>query len=825
MLAHALLVHICICICISASSATSGNETSRLLRDPQAASLPPQAISVDSTPADAVVCYVREVIATLLIDGNLVQGPLNPEDSLICFIGDLSYRIRDLPPQSHNDLDLQHPNKSYLHISRAVVDKENSLVQISSDATVTVGGPPVGYAGTNLSGHRKLAPSMETDSVLILRVTNQGVSPNFSAAQLSGYNFANTGNASLDAPVNTVSQYAACSFGKLKLIPGTYTSATSKLVIKAGVAEIDIGAFNTTNVFTMDNAVITAANSMAGTSVASLLQNIMIDLPNNGYLFSGNTWISYAYLGSWKSVFNDEWAGRLSTTMHELGHNYGLLHSGKGTDPYGDMTGYMGYASYSFGAPSKCFNAQKNWLLGWFDDRKLQLTASDLPWGGNLTSFVDYDLAGPGQNVVLAVTRSDLRLFMQINSAKKFNYQTVDQNQVIIVQDGGYSVNQSWLQANLSLSYPVYTAPSFNGTFSLVVTLCDLQLGSPDFAFISLHLDDGVQTNTCTKAILSSSPTKKPTKSPTQPPTLHPTNKPPSKPTLKPTGSPTDVPIKQPKKKPTRAPTTKPTASPTHHPTLPPPPTKAPTGHPTKKPTSNPSSRPTSKPSSRPTSKPTYQPTIFPTQRPSKQPIRAPTTKPTASPTHHPTLPPPPTKAPTGHPTKKPTSKPTYQPTIFPTQRPSKQPTKKPTRDPTTQPTTASTKTPTFAPTHHPIYQPRASPTHTPSALPCVDWTCYFPVPGQKRTKNCAWLAKNWGSYVYSGSPICTVGDASYDICIETCGRCGCYDSAYASFVVNSHTQDCQWLFNQKHPTQRSVCVPGSDPYYQCARTCGACTP
>jgi len=202
----------------------------------------------------------------------------------------------------------------------------------------------------------------------------------------------------------------------------------------------------------------------------------------------------------------------------------------------------------------------------------------------------------------------------------------------------------------------------------------------------------------------------------------------------------------------------------------------------------------------------------------------APTAMPTALPTHHPTLPLAPTKAPTTHPTKKTTSKPTSKPTNRPTHKPTKQPTKSPTRAPTTRHTTAPTKTPTSAP-HRPTQRSTASPTRIPSVLPCVDGTGYFPVPGQKRTKNCAWLAKNWGNYLNNGSPICTVGDASYDICIETCGRCGCYDYAYASYVVNSQTQDCQWLFNQKVPSQRSVCVAGSDPYLQCARTCGACTP
>ena len=41
------------------------------------------------------------------------------------------------------------------------------------------------------------------------------------------------------------------------------------------------------------------------------------------------------------STYYDRWGVDLRAVSHELGHNLGLSHAGKGTDPYGDHTSYM----------------------------------------------------------------------------------------------------------------------------------------------------------------------------------------------------------------------------------------------------------------------------------------------------------------------------------------------------------------------------------------------------------------------------------------------------------------------------------------------------
>ena len=86
----------------------------------------------------------------------------------------------------------------------------------------------------------------------------------------------------------------------------------------------------------------------------------------------------------------------VSSTVHEVGHNLGLAHSGDGNLEYGDQSGMMGKntiggsllswhsyhastfspsicpptsPSYSYNSddtPLMCFNPAKNYQLGWY---------------------------------------------------------------------------------------------------------------------------------------------------------------------------------------------------------------------------------------------------------------------------------------------------------------------------------------------------------------------------------------------------------------------------------------------------------------------------
>ena len=65
----------------------------------------------------------------------------------------------------------------------------------------------------------------------------------------------------------------------------------------------------------------------------------------------GCGWAAYAYVNSWMSVYQAHYYKLVGVTVHELGHNFGLAHSGKASDgkAYTDHTGMMGNPLYSDG--------------------------------------------------------------------------------------------------------------------------------------------------------------------------------------------------------------------------------------------------------------------------------------------------------------------------------------------------------------------------------------------------------------------------------------------------------------------------------------------
>ena len=248
-------------------------------------------------------------------------------------------------------------------------------------------------------------------------------------------------------------------------------------------------------------------------------------------------------MNGYQTVYHDQFAGRISALAHEMGHNFNLAHAGANGNPYGDTSGYMGYGSLSVHSPVNCFNAQKHWQFGWYSDRTLSLTMSDLPWGGYVAAFVDYNLTKSDQYVVVSVMKPNLRIFLQYNRAKGMNAQTRSHaDEVVIIRDSGATPQvtalQSWLDGAIMIDdgtvSPVYRRPNFRGVdgSALVVTVCSKTQGPPDLVRLSIHLDNGTQTNTCASTpkpaqlLPMSRPSIQPAMTLTGKPTLHPTAQP-----------------------------------------------------------------------------------------------------------------------------------------------------------------------------------------------------------------------------------------------------------------------------------------------------------
>ena len=446
--------------------------------------------------------------------------------------------------------------------------------------------------------------------------------------------------------LNLKSQFAACSYNDLTFEP--VSDAFNEYNIVNGIGEVAIS----TNVNGVDNSVIrdamiAAANTKYGDLQTKVMNGeidyVMLCLPPG----TSGSWISYAYMNSWLSVYNDAWCNFPSAQIHGLGRNIGLAPS-RETAMRNDQSGMMGYSYGEDEGPEMCFNAAKNWQLGWFEDAQLSIAPlNTAPYTGRLIGVSDYGTTN--DTVVMQITGYSRDYYVSFNSKSGINSGTLEGGDQVLIHSrlAGQSYATSTLLAKLNdgTSYSI----TGNCTTTINVNSIDTNV-NPSFAQIEI-------VSLCTSA-----PTFIPV--PILPPTAALTNAP----TIPPTSAPTDPPTNAPTTPPTSAPTKPPTSSPTNVPT------NAPTLLPTGVPTISPTSAPTNAPTNAPTEHPTVMPTIPPTSAPTKTPTYVPTDSPKKF------LPNPPTYAPTNVPTIVPTDPPTNVPTTPPTPTP---PTLLPTNSPT----------------------------------------------------------------------------------------------------------------------------------------------
>ena len=181
-------------------------------------------------------------------------------------------------------------------------------------------------------------------------------------------------------------------------------------------------------------------------------------------------------------------------------------------------------SSNAFNGPVRCFNARKNWILGWYREKSRSVGSN---WSGRLFAFVDYDLASVDRGEYVLLRLDDV--YLQYNRAKGFNVGTKEhKDEVVLIQEEDlnrrpvHSVLLAGLGENQSFSRNGVTFEVCSLVFNVGGDYADLRIypsGSP---------------STC-----SSSGTPPRTNPPTPPPTRLPTPNPTPRPTPSPTPSPT----------------------------------------------------------------------------------------------------------------------------------------------------------------------------------------------------------------------------------------------------------------------------------------------
>ena len=346
--------------------------------------------------------------------------------------------------------------------------------------------------------HRHLAAASGTHTLVVIRVVyNNTLVPSLSTSQLRGRIF---GRGPEAVSVTPRTQLLACSGRQFRLTDFQGRHIENG-ILEIHLPEMEFGDKNP--VRQLENAVMSHARQKVGRNI-KYADHVMIVLPNVNDIVPGKGFLAYAYLYGAVSVFNNIWAGYYSALAHELGHNFGLHHSGWGKYTYKDTTGTMGYSKRQVSGPKVCFNAQKNYLLGWYESRTRRLDSADLPWTGKLAFFGDYLWTDMDEPVLIHLSRPGNRLFIQYNRASGMNSGTpLKPDRVVIVKDKGNPGDKKAIPSTFRGALPIggngyFRIPNYVKPYDLVIHVCGrTNLNRPPYLRMSIYIDDGIQKPSC----------------------------------------------------------------------------------------------------------------------------------------------------------------------------------------------------------------------------------------------------------------------------------------------------------------------------------------
>jgi len=372
-------------------------------------------------------------------------------------------------------------NESTMHSTNAYFTDNGQLLLSGGLDTVVFGED---------ASSRKSNPTIGTKSMLALRVIASDASTTSTANQISDAWFGTDGD-----NVNHKSQYYACSGDKLEFNPLVNSNGgIVNGVLTVSITETVDGTENTI----IRSAATAKATSVLGADLFSEPDHVMVCIPPG----TNGGWIAYAYINSSLSVYNDLWCNYVSAQMHEIGHNIGLAHSGESSS-YDDQSGMMGY-SYSDSDTLMCFNAPKNWQLGWYIDRQKILNAGSAEQI-QINGVSDYKQTGDDDTILVQIPGGVTDWYVSFNRKDGFNDQTKEGGDQVLVHNRptGVGYDESKLLAKLDSGGTYTGAP-------VRITVNSINLtASPPYATVTFGTISPQSNPT-------SSP---PTSSPSMPPT------------------------------------------------------------------------------------------------------------------------------------------------------------------------------------------------------------------------------------------------------------------------------------------------------------------
>ncbi|KAL7485157.1 hypothetical protein ACHAW6_010765 [Cyclotella cf. meneghiniana] len=415
---------------------------------------------------------------------------------------------------------------------------------------------------------RRLTSYHGDKPVLVVKVTDvNGLSHPDSPSIMSDKVFGTYGDTA-----TMKSQFAACSFNKLNIIPGGQDSnKISRELSAPGVVEVNIPIDITTSTQgDIRKEVKKSVEDKLGFILPGVFHHVMIVL-EGCYIECG--WSAYAFVNSWLSVYKGNNYKYPAVQLHEIGHNLNMAHSG-GVDGkiYTDHTCVMGNPLFSDSLGKMCYNAAKNYQFAsagaWYNDKPeytISWDSGSKPgtiWSGRIIGIAEYD-NNPGDYpiAVRIVTGTDRDLFLGFNRQIGMNADVKEAGDEVTITEAGNGrvYAQSFLKSLLreGETYKIDQWRGSGRTLSITVNKIDISV-APGYADVTMMFGNPPP------------PTPPPTPLPTPPPTTPTTNSPTLSPTRMavaqlPATSPPTTPL------PSSLPTTQlPTSLPTPHPTNPP---------------------------------------------------------------------------------------------------------------------------------------------------------------------------------------------------------------------------------------------------------------
>jgi hypothetical protein len=157
---------------------------------------------------------------------------------------------------------------------------------------------------------RRMSKQTGTNRVLVIRAEADDGAPQDPLTELEDAIFGRYGNT-----VNLMTIYRDCSYGQMTVEPFQGVTSTG-VNVEYGVTELKVQA-NLANLdrFDAESFVEEEALNTLG-DLRSQFDHVMICLPPGTTRNGSTSWLAYAYVNSWLSVYNDKWCSRVSTNVH-----------------------------------------------------------------------------------------------------------------------------------------------------------------------------------------------------------------------------------------------------------------------------------------------------------------------------------------------------------------------------------------------------------------------------------------------------------------------------------------------------------------------------